>query len=258
MYIYQLLEDKHKKVSTARRHLSAIIDSHRRAGLPVPSMALARKRAAVIRQKRREQPNRKAALSIEVLRRMVDSCDTSTATGCRDRAIIVLGFATALRRSELAALQLSDVSFLPEGLGVFIGKAKNDQTGKGRDLGVWPGSHEATDPYSAVKDWVAKRGDWEGPLFIGMRQRVVKPGSEALEGSTIALVIKNAAKRAGINPSIYSGHSLRSGFVTASGGIGRSELEITKTTGHVSTKEVKTYFRNTGIFLGRNPLEGLL
>jgi integrase len=96
--------------------------------------------------------------------------DEGSAVGVRDRALLVLGFATGLRRSELSALDVFDVSFLPKRrLIVRVRRSKTDQNGAGRDLGIFAGMREETCPSRSLKEWLAVRGLTAGPLFTRFR-----------------------------------------------------------------------------------------
>jgi len=257
LYTTSILDEGGKKVSTALHHLAAIADAHRRANLTVPPMSMARAAAGKIRRSRLEQPERKTAMSVDNLVSVALGCDDSDPRGARDRAIIVLGFATALRRSELCRLEDTDLTFTDSGLDVFIRHSKTDQEGVGRHLGVRPGKRDITDPVKVLKTWIQKRGNWAGPLFCRVQTGDVITHT-GLTGNAIAKIIKAAAARAGLEPSVYAGHSLRAGFVTAAVDLGRNELEIAKVTGHTTTSMMRVYFRSNGVFLGRNPLEGVL
>jgi site-specific recombinase XerD len=260
MYVTSLL-DGGKKVSTALHHLAAITDSHRRAGKPVPAMTKARRAARKIKKTRLEQPARKAAMSPENLLAVSLACDATTARGARDRAVVVLGFASGMRRSELGRLLVSDVKFGPLGhIDLLIRRSKTDQAGAGRSVGVWPGQREETDPFRVLQAWIGHRGNWDGPLLceIFPEQSMNVQATSGLSGNSIAKIIKTAVSRAGLDPAPYAGHSLRSGFVTSAIDLGRNELEIAKVTGHRSASMMRVYFRSNGLFVGRNPIEGLL
>jgi integrase len=257
VYVTWLLEHDKKRVSTAQRHLASIADAHRRASLPVPAMGAARETITGVRRKRREQPNGKVALSVSDLKDAARTCDVSTVRGTRDRAIIVLGFASGLRRAELGRLQCSDVTFEQKGLKLFVRYAKTDQEGRGRTLGVWSGKKKSTDPVRALKAWIAKRGRWDGPLFCRIQTGDVVTRIP-MRGQAIAEVVKSAVTRLGLDPTRYAGHSLRSGAVTASADLGRSDQELMRLSGHRSAAQVRAYVRGSDVFAGRNPLAGVL
>ena len=248
-YATWLLTDALKRVSTAQRRLAAIADFHRRAGHSAPSMSEAREVINVVKRQRREQPHRKMPLSAPDLVRAVQSCDPVTLRGLRDRAVILLGFATSLRRSELAALALGDISFEGKGIAVTVRHSKTDQHGAGRVIGVWAGQRETTDPVRVLKAWVEKRGDWNGPLFCRIQNgdSTVPTGLGLAAGNSVTLTETADA----------NGYSM-AGSVTAAAHLGRSDQEIMRLSGHQSAEVMRMYVRDIGLFSGRNPLEGVL
>lgn len=258
LYTTWRLVDEHVKASTASRDLAAIADAHRRMkGAAVPAMDDAREVIAGVRRRRRERPKQKAALRVEDLVALCKGFDLDSVRGVRDRAILVLGFATSLRRSELSALQLSDVRFDGEGLVVLVGHSKTDQAGVGRVIGVWAGRRAVTDPVRVLRMWISERGAWPGPLFtrVSSSDAVLRL---PISGEAIADVVKSAVARVGLDPVLYAGHSLRSGAVTASAELGSSEQELMKLSGHASASVMRSYIREVGLFRGRNPLAGVL
>src|SRR5262249_33580424 len=152
-----------------------------------------------------------------------------------ERAIVLFGFASALRRSELAGLDLADVRLVVRGAIVCVAKSKNDQEGEGRELGVHRGRWQQTCPVPALEAWIAKRGEWDGPLFAAIGRTGVV-GRSRLSGAAIAGVVKAAAKRAGLDPSRYGGHSLRAGCATSAAEGGASDLAIMGRTGHTTVE----------------------
>jgi integrase len=257
LYVTWMLTELGRKVSTAERHVSAIAHRHRLAGLLSPVAPCTREVIRGVRRQRRERPVGKRALSPSDLVRVARRCDAGTALGARDRAIVVLGFATTFRRTELARLQLSDVSFERRGLAVLLRYSKRDQDGKGRLLGVWAGRRACTDPVRVLRGWLAFRGDWDGPLFCRVQTGdVVKRRS--ISGEALNEVVKRRVACAGIDSSVYGAHSLRAGAITASAELGRSDQEIMGLSGHASPKVMKMYVRSARLFAGRNPLAGVL
>ncbi len=255
-YVQWLLDDDDKKISTALRHLASIADFHRKRGLPVPAMGQAREAANHVRRERGEKPQGKTAIAVDDLVCAVNSCDTSSVAGIRNRAIIILGFATAVRRSELAALQLSDVTFEGDGLRVFIVRSKTDQEAKGRSVPVYTGQRESTDPVKVLSAWISARGDWNGPLFCKVKNDKIRKSS--LTGQTVAQIVKAAVSRTGLDASRYAGHSLRSGAASASAIAGRSLQEIMLLTGHKTAAMLQVYVRDIEIWNIRNPLPNVL
>ena len=105
-----------------------------------------------------------AALTLGMLRQLLATCDR-TARGRRDRALLLIGFAAALRRSELVSLHVDDVVPVAGGLRLRINRGKTDPAGHGAEIGLPRGKHAETCPVLAFEAWqeVAKRR--AGPLF---------------------------------------------------------------------------------------------
>ena len=168
------------------------------------------------------------------------------------------GFASTFRRSELARLQLSDVTEDIFGrITLFKKRSKTDQKGKGRYFGVWPGERESTDPVRSLKAWIARRGSWPGPLFC-RTSRTGRIIHKPITGEAIHEAIKRAIARAGLDASLYGAHSLRAGAVTAAAKNGCTDQEIKEMSGHKSTQVMEGYIRGNRVFDGRNPLQGML
>lgn len=164
----------------------------------------------------------------------------TTMQGKRDRALILLGMAGAFRRSELVALDIKDLQETENGLDVFLGKSKTDQEGEGYLIAIPHG--QSLKPVQAVMDWIEAAGISSGPVF-----RPVSRGGNALDrrltGHSVALIVKQYAELAGLNPTDLSGHSLRAGFVTSAAERGVDLNRIMDQTRHVDPRTVRTYIR---------------
>jgi integrase len=167
--------------------------------------------------------------------------------GLRDRALLLLGFAGAMQRGELIALDFSDLARTREGLVVMICRGKTDQTQRGRKVGIPFGTTPQTCPVRAVLKWVEASGISHGPLF----RSVNRPGhvSEGrLSDRTVARVVKRSLLAAGIDPRRFSGHSLRAGLATAAAMAGASERSIAEQTGHKSLAVLRRSIRDGSLF----------
>ena len=140
------------------------------------------------------------------------AAQTQGIKGLRDRALILLGFAAALRRSELAALDFGDIEFVREGLLVHLRKSKTDQIGEGRKIGV-PWGRTSACPVKAVENWLQSAQIESGPVF----RPVNRVGRFCAINCTHSRLHSSSdyAKRVGLNPDNISGHSLRSGLLLA-------------------------------------------
>lgn len=228
------------KITTVTRHVSSIAHHHRAAELPSPCDTTIRQLLIGAQRITGEQPNQKAALSVEQMREICKHPVTNVLQASRDRALLMVGFATALRRSTLCSIDLADIEFVDRGFLVRIGKEKQDQSGKGRTIAVPSGMRE-TCPVKALRDWLAWRGAAPGALFFSMRMGRLHP-------NTVAQIVKRAVRRIGLDPLLYAGHSLRAGFVTAAVERQVNEFTIAATTGHRSLDTLRRYFRRSDPF----------
>jgi integrase len=167
--------------------------------------------------------------------------------GVRDRAILLIGFAGAFRRSELVALDFSDLSFQPEGLLLTLRRSKTDQEGQGRRVAIPHGSHSETCPVQALDAWLRAAEITDGPVFRSVRKGGVVCESR-LSGHAVALIVKRLAKKLGLTAESISGHSLRAGFVTSAARAGEPERRIMRQTGHKSIEMVLRYVRQANAF----------
>jgi integrase len=167
--------------------------------------------------------------------------------GVRDRALLLLGFAGAFRRSELTSLDHEDLEFTPEGLVALLRRSKTDQEAQGRKVGIPYGSNPQTCPVRAVQAWFAASEISTGPIF----RRVDRHGklrAGRLSGYAVALVVKRHAEAAGLDAAKYAGHSLRAGLATSAAIGGASERAIMAQTGHRSVSMVRRYIRDGNLF----------
>lgn len=243
-YLAQLA-DKGLKASTINRRAAAIGYVHRAKGLEPPTNAEPVK--AVLRGIRRRigaAVNRKDPATASAIARMVRRIPDNL-QGKRDRALLLLGFAAALRRSELVALQVSDLERMPEGIIVHIRRSKTDQEGEGHQVAVPRGSK--LKPVEALEDWLRSAHIEAGPVF-----RPVKKGrgvsNSALGEGSVASIVKHRAKAAGLAPETFSGHSLRAGFVTSALEAGADLLKVMDVTRHREVKTLKAYDRRAKAF----------
>ena len=167
--------------------------------------------------------------------------------GCRDRALLLLGFAGALRRSELVGLDVADVTEGTDGLTVRLRRSKTDQEGAGRTVGIPYGSNPATCPVRAWRAWLEVSGVAEGAAFRPV-DRHGHIGGTRLSAQAVALVLKRHAARAGLDPGEVAGHSLRAGLATSAAAAGVPERVIAEQTGHRGTAMLRRYIREGSLF----------
>ncbi len=235
------------KVGSIQRKLNAIAEAHKAMRVESPTHnAIVANTMKGIRRTKGTAATQKAPTLTDDIRAMVDATDAGT-IGLRDRALILLGFAGAFRRSELIGLDVEDCAFSKHGLTITLQRSKTDQQGAGRKIGIPYGSNPETCPVRVLQGWIEQAGIRTGPLFRSInRHGQVQPGR--LSGLDVARIVKKLADRAGLDAGKYAGHSLRAGHATAAAIAGASERSIMNQTGHRSVQMVRRYIRDGSLF----------
>jgi len=244
------------KVGTMSRRCSAIKFAHQLRNLPDPTTNA--RVVAVwegIRRTHGAPPDQAAPLMPAELFDVLDACptvkvwrtlgrpDEPDLAGARDRALLLVGFVAALRRSELAALRLDQVAEHPNGLVLTLPRSKTNPTGEHVELVVLPrAANPARCPVTALGHWLQLAALTAGPVFraVGKNNQA---STRALHPESINTLVQNAIARAGIDPGPYSAHSLRAGFVTYAHLRGASDRAIAHQTRHRSLATIGTYVR---------------
>ncbi|WP_337060679.1 tyrosine-type recombinase/integrase [Kineococcus sp. G2] len=234
-------------LATLRRRLAAISVAHSLVGIARPTAA-DEVHAAWTRLRRRYGPSQRVRRVEAVLTRtlgdLVAPLQPDSVMDARDRALLVMGFAGALRRSELAALDVEDVTRTPDGLRVVVRGRPDaaDSTRSGaRQVDLPHGSHRETCPVRSWEAWLELSGVRTGAAFRSMTKggRSLKP--RRMTGEAVAEVVKRRAAAVGIDPSTVAGHSLRAGFVTSAVRYGVPERSIMRQSGHRSPASLVAY-----------------
>jgi len=237
-----------KKVVSVCRSAAAVAFIHKREGFPSPLDESVRRILRGARRTRAEQSRQMRPLTVVQLRQVCAKLiQGTTARAARDRAIVVIGFATGLRRINLAALRMEDVTCHVEGAIFLVRQEKNDKQSHGRLVGVPYGRNPQTCPIDALEAWLAVRGRQNGPLFTRL-DRGRASETEPLSCNAIAKVVKAAISRAGIDAGQFCTHSLRAGIITEAGIAGASALVIGAHVGHKSADSTARYFRPANLF----------
>lgn len=233
--------------SSIDRAMAAISVLHQRAGHPSPTQdPRVREVLGGLRRVHGVAPRQVAPAVIGDIRAMVAHLPDTTA-GIRDRALLLVGYAGALRRSELVALNVGDIRTRDEGTTITIRHAKTDQEQRSRRIAVPHGTDRHTCPVTALHGWLDHAGITRGPIFRGVdRHHNIAP--TRLSDRAVALIIKRAAHNAGLDPDEYSGHSLRAGFATTAAANGATERQIATQTGHKSMNVLRAYIRHGSLF----------
>lgn len=238
----------HCKVATIKRRMAAISQQHQVAGHENPTRSpLVRLTWQGIRRHHAPQQTvrRVQPAVTSVIHKMIDGMGDSLIDK-RDRALILIGFAGAFRRSELTALQIRDITEGEDGLRVTLRHSKTDQEGEGFVKGIPYGAEPTTCPVRAWQAWKAAAGLEDGYVFRSV-DRHGKIGT-SLSTQAVADVIKRRAKLAGLDSTEFSGHSLRAGLITAAAMANVPERVIAKQSGHKSLPVLRTYIREGSLF----------
>ena len=196
-------------------------------------------------------PRQVKALREHHIKKMLDQCN-NTLIGLRDAAIITIGFAGALRRSEICGLTVNDVEFIksvkgrnPKKMFIYVHKSKTDQQGKGQKIAIPEGKY--LKPIQRLQNWLQASGITHGHLFQTMK-RGGRLRGRPIHHSDIPRLVKYYAGLIGLDSKEVSGHSLRAGFVT-SAAVHHARLDkIMEITRHSNPQTVMKYIRDADCF----------
>ena len=238
-----------RAASTIDRRLAAIGKAHQLAGLPDPTKdQRVRDALTGARRRLRSAPTKaKAALGLEDVDHMLRGLDLMAHAGRRDKAMLLVALAATLRRSELVALDVEDVRFVPEGMLISIARSKTDQEGAGETLAIAAGDRPDLCAVHALREWLEGAGIREGAIFRRIRAGDRLTG-ERLSDKAVARTVKKHAARVGLDPDLFSGHSLRSGGITQAVREGHDERELARLSRHKDVGVLRGYIRRENAF----------
>ncbi|WP_165982902.1 tyrosine-type recombinase/integrase [Dankookia rubra] len=240
--------------ATLRRRLAAIGRAHRMAGHPwLGSHPALRDTLAGIARQHGVPQRRAAAIGTAEIRRLVATCSDGL-TGTRDKALLLLGFAAALRRSELVAVQREHLTVTPEGLRLLIPRAKADQQGRGAELGLPRGKTPETCPVRALETWLQASDCRYGPVFRKI-DRWGTVETAALHPYALPRILRRRLALAGIKASgleRLSLHGLRAGFITEAYKAGVRDEAIMEHSRHRDIRTMRGYVRRAKL-VGESP-----
>lgn len=231
------------KASTISRSVAAISCAHEVAGLD--GFGRARKVQDALRGMRRTigtAPAKKAPATSDRLALML-AAQPDNLIGLRNRALLALGFAGALRRSELVALTIDDLEPQEGGAVLTIRQSKTDQDGAGQTIGILNGSRIR--PLDLVAAWIEAAGITSGRIFRSITKGGAVGGS--LSDRAAADIVKASAKAAGLDPVAFGGHSLRAGFITSGAEAGQDALRIAEVSRHKNLEVLRGYVRRANL-----------
>ena len=235
------------KASSIKRKMTAISQRHETAGYQSPTKtALVKGVWDGIQRTIGIKEEGKDALWLDELRQIIDAIPQDKVIGVRNRALLVMGWAGALRRSEIISLQIEDVSITREGLILHLNRSKTDQKGEGQNVALPYGSHPLTCPVRSLEEWLVASGISEGPLF----RRIDRHGNimGGLTPQSVRLIVKSCCEKVGLDPDKYGAHSLRSGFCSTAAKAGKAEHQIMKQTRHKRADSLQRYIKKANLF----------
>jgi site-specific recombinase XerD len=242
--LYLAAHKDHYAMATLNRRLSAIAAAHRMADHPFDTRC--RELTLVMDGLRRTKTVRQrqvTALTTPLLKRALGTASESLAER-RDRSLALLGMAAALRRSEIVALEVSDLTYSPEGVRIVIRRSKGDQVGEGQVIAI-ARTNSKLCPVANLQAYLRQAAITEGRVF----RAVDRHGNlkTSMTDQSVALIVKKLTGRAGLEGD-YSGHSLRAGFATQAARSGVEERKIAMTTRHKNMDVLRKYIREGNLF----------
>lgn len=238
------------KLATIHRHLAAIEKRHQLAGLPSsagsPALKTRLKGVALVLGKEQKQA---PAFTVEHLKSCIEQLDLTTASGLRDRALLLIGFAGAFRRAELVGLNMEHMKLRGKALEIRLGRTKTNQAGAAQEKVLFWAENPLFCPIRAYQAWVGLfEGRKKGPVFVSIHRGQIagdgKPTDKRLSTNSVnTLVGKHLGE---FEPGVpYTAHSFRSSFITTAKLAGQSNDFIKNQTKHKSDAMLQRYTRLT-------------
>ena len=236
LYITHL--SKFSKFSTLKRRIASISVIHKLKGHYLDTKhPIIMENLHGIKRTLGSRQKAKKPLLINNLKKIIKAIDEEKKERDRDRALILIGFAGGFRRSELVSILKEDVELVDEGVKILIKKSKTDQSGEGSIKAIPYFQNQEFCPVIALKRYMSLK------KFNSNSEKIFK-----LSDKSVALIIKKYAQIAGLDPTKYAGHSLRSGFATTAAEFGAEERNIMTMTGHKTTQMVRRYIQEANLF----------
>ncbi|WP_251422347.1 site-specific integrase [Veillonella agrestimuris] len=254
-YINDLAD--YAKANTIARRISAISENYNAAGAaanPCISPLVKQALRGIRRLKGTFQQGKTPILldDIEDILETMDTLDIPDIQKLRDKAILLVGFMGAFRRSEIAAITVENLKFSPQGLEIFVASSKADQEGQGAIVAIPHLTGSPLDAVKALKKWLSASQITTGPVFRGFTKSM-SIRNTAISDKSIADIVKRYVSLIGLNPDMYGAHSLRHGFATTAASYGVEERNIMRQTRHHSVNMVRRYINEANKFVD-NPI----
>lgn len=257
-----------QKPATIERAMAALSHYHKVRGYVTPRQSVhVQQHIRKVKNALKSAPEQAPPLLVRHLEKIIARMPATDPIATRDKALLLVGWAGALRRSEIAALDCRHAAFTPEGIQLTIASSKTDQEGHTELIPIEPATNPDLCPVSALRAWLqldAWNHSWtedneERPLFARTYFGGLNP--ERIPDWEINEVVKAWARKAGLTPDQvgveFSGHSLRAGFITEAARAGRAEWQIMSHSRHKSYESFRGYIRRANLFQD-NPGRGLL
>ena len=243
-------------VSTIRRRLVAVAQQHRLLGHASPTEnAIVREIMQGIARELGTARKKKTALTLDLLELVLRYAGTDL-MGLRDRALMLVAFSGAFRRSEVAALTVDDVRFEARGAAITLRRSKTDQEGEGRVVALPRLGRSVCCPVAALETWLAQAGITSGPVFRTFSKRGDLT-ENSIGGRDVARIVQRLTAAARLDGD-FAAHSLRAGFVTSAARKKVPEIDIARVTGHRSFEVLRGYVRDATLFVDDSPLATII
>lgn len=231
------LADAGKKFATIERHAAAIAKAHELGGVESPTAdkkikVLLKGIAREIKTRQKQAP----AFSLESFKRTIRSIDVTTPAGLRNRALLLLGFTGAFRRSELEALNIEDLAFDDDGLVVTLPQSKTNQLGQAEEKAIFYSPDPALCPIRSLQAWMRVLERTEGPVFVSLRKNNQVTSRRMTTKYTNLIVQRYLGSQ-------FTAHSLRASFVTVSKLNGADDSKVMNQTKHKTSAMIRRYTR---------------
>lgn len=232
-----------KSFQTLSRRLIAIGQAHQAISAPSPvtDERVKDMMQGIRRTYGKRKDQKRPLIKSDLVEALLMTDKRKPMQAARDKALLMIGFCGAFRRSELAALNVTDLSFEAGGVEVFIERSKTDQLHEG-DTKFIPYANGQRCPVHALRHWLDVAEITEGPVFRAVN-RHDQISANGLTAQSVALVVKASIHRIGGDDKLFAAHSLRSGYVTSAAEAGHPLWSIKLVSLHKSDAQVSAYIR---------------
>ncbi|WP_280564817.1 site-specific integrase [Chromohalobacter sp. 48-RD10] len=238
-----------KKPATLERYANSLHMWHRYMNFPSPVKTMAVR--SVLRGIKKSRDMRQAsapALRLKELHRLLKAIDSASLHGLRDSAMFLLSFYGAFRRSEIVAIAVEDLQWLPQGVTITLHHSKTNHTGRVETKSIPRApANTAYCPVAMLETWLAASGINRGAIFRGITCKG-NLGAGRMSSGNVYVRMKQAIEKADLISEGYTPHSFRAGFITEAHLRGKSDLQIKRMSGHRDQRTFERYIRIADAF----------